>query len=205
MRLPRMTWLVIGGVAVLLVISGVDALRSGLSESPVPAASTQGFASPTTAPNDSLAPTTILSTENFAPADGVAIYTAPESGPRVRKYVAQAVAICIGANTGLQSADGEVGFEEGAAAASEWALANLRALSPPSSDRVLVNQFLFSREKELDALRRIVDAGSAGEEILFQRRIRATHQKDALADRLAARWGLRPSEVLRGCPVGLPA
>jgi hypothetical protein len=189
-----MTWLVIGGVAALLVIAGVDALRSALSESPAPPAPTQGFASPTTASNDSLAPTTILSTENFAPADGVATYTLREGSPRVRKYVAKAVAICVGANAGFQSAV-DVAFEEAAVAASDWALANLRALSPPRADRALVNQFLSAMERERDTLRQFDT----------QKRIRATHQKDALADRLSARWRLRPREVLRACPVSLPA
>jgi hypothetical protein len=186
-----MTWLIVGGVAVLLVIAGVDALRSGRSESPAPPAPTQGLASPTTAANDSLTPTTIL---NFAPAKGVATYTLREGNPRVRKYVAQAVAICVGANAGFQSQQ-EVAFEEAAAAASEWALANLRALSPPRADRALVNQFLSTMEREIDAIPQFDS----------QKRIRATHQKDALADRLSARWGLRPREVLRGCPVRLPA
>jgi hypothetical protein len=140
------------------------------------------------------APTTILSTENFAPAEGVATYTLRGGSPRVRKYVAKAVAICVGANAGFQSAV-DVAFEEAAVAASDWALANRRALSPPRADRVLVNQFLSSMERERDTLRQFDT----------QKRIRATHQKDALADRLSARWGLRPREVLRGCPVSLPA
>jgi hypothetical protein len=191
---PGMSRLVIGGVAVLLVIAGVDALRSALSESSAPPASTQGLASPTSAPNDSLAPTTTMSTENFAPAEGVATYTTREHSLRVRKYIAQAVAICVGANAGFQSA-GEFAWEEAAAAASEWALANLRALSPPRADRLLINQFLSAMEKQTDAIRQIDS----------QKRIRATHQKDALADRLSARWSLRPREVLRRCPVSLPA
>jgi metal-dependent amidase/aminoacylase/carboxypeptidase family protein len=178
---------------VVLVIAGVDALRSALSESPAPPASTQSLASPTTAPNDSLAPTT-MSTENFAPAEGVATYTTREHSPRVRKYIAQAVAICVGANAGFQS-EGEFAFEEAAAAASQWALANLRALSPPRADRALVNQFLSAMEKEIDAIPQFDS----------QKRIRATHQKDALADRLSARLRLRPREVLRACPVSLPA
>jgi hypothetical protein len=193
-RPPRTTWLVVGGVVAVLVIAGVDALRSALSESPTLPAPTQGFASPTTASNDSLAPTTILSAEDFAPADGVATYTLGEGSPRVRRYVAQAVAICVGANAGFQSA-AEVAWEEAAAAASEWALANLRALSPPRADRALVNQFLSAMERERDALRQFDSP----------KRIRATHQKQALADRLSARWRLRPREVLRACPVSLPA
>jgi hypothetical protein len=192
-RPPRITWLVVGGVLALLVAAGVDALRS-LSESPAPPAPTQGFASPTTASNDSPVPTTILSAENFAPVEGAATYTLPEGSLRVRKYVAQALAICIGANAGFQSA-ADVAFEEAAAAASEWAIANLRALSPPRADRALVNQLLSAMERERDALRQF---GS-------QKRIRATHQKDALADRLSARWRLSPPEVLRACPVSLPA
>jgi hypothetical protein len=192
-RPPRMTWLIVGGVAVLLVIAGVDALRSPLSESPAPPASTQGFASPTTAPNDSLAPTTTMSTENFAPVEGVATYTTQEHSPRVRKYIAQAVAICVGANAGFQSAQ-EFAWEDAAVASSEWALAHLRALSPPRGDRPLINQFLSAMEKEIDAI-----------QIDSQKRIRATHHKDAVADRLSARWSLSPPEVLRGCPVSLPA
>jgi hypothetical protein len=191
---PPVTWLIVGAVVVIGVLAGVDVLRSALSESPAPPASTQGFASPTTAPNDSLAPTTIPSTENFAPIEGVATYTLREGSPRVRKYVAQAVAICVGANAGFQSTD-DVAWEEAAVAASEWALAKLRALSPPRADRALVNQFLSAMERERDALRQSET----------RKRIRATHQKDALADRLSARWRLRPREVLRGCPVGLPA
>jgi hypothetical protein len=188
-----MTWLIVGGVAVLLVIAGVDALRSPLSGSPAPPASTQGFASPTKAANDSLAPTTTMSTENFAPVEGVATYTTREHSPRVRKYIAQAVAICVGANAGFQSAQ-QFAWEDAAVASSDWALARLRALSPPQADRPLINQFFSAMEREIDAI-----------QIDSQKRIKATHQKDALADRLSARWGLLPLDVLRGCPVSLPA
>jgi hypothetical protein len=190
---PGVTWIIVGAVLVVAVIAGVDALHSALSESPAPSASTQSFGSPTTAPNDSSAPTT-MSIENLAPIDGVAAYTLRESSPRVRKYVAKAIAICVGANAGFESAV-DVAFDEAAAATSEWALANLRALSPPRADRALVNQFLSAMEREVDALR----------ESDAQKRIRAAHQKDALADRLSARWRLRPREVLRGCPLRLPA
>jgi hypothetical protein len=178
---PPVTWVIVGAVVVIGVLAGVDVLRSALSEPPAPPAATQGFASPTTA-------------SNFAPVEGVATYTLREGSPRVRKYVAQAVAICVGANAGFQSTD-DVTWEEAAVAASEWALAKLRALSPPRADRALVNQFLSAMEREHDALRQSET----------QKRIRATHQKDALADRLSARWRLHPREVLRGCPVGLPA
>jgi hypothetical protein len=207
-RTPPTSWLVIGGVAAVLVIAGVDALRSEQSKSSGPTASTQRSAPRTTAP------TTTLSTENFAPVDRGRIYTPTRSSPRIRTYVAEVTAICAGANDGLRSAGvdfvrmGNVADHAAAAAAGEWALTNIRALPPPQADGVLVNQFLSAMEKELDVVREIAAAASGGEgdvATLQRKRIDATRQKGDLAARLAARWRLRPRYILAECPVGLPA
>jgi hypothetical protein len=199
-----MSWLVIGGVAALLLVAGIDALRSGFTESSAPTVPTERSVPCTAASTGTLGPSTTLSTESLAPAESGPGFTMMGSSPRIREYVAHAVAICAGANSGLATvgfSGGQGEWELAAAAASEWALENLRALPRPPGDRVLLDEFFSAAQRELEALRTAAAVSAAGPSA----RILATHEKDAVADRLAARWHVRPRDLLRACPVSLPA
>jgi hypothetical protein len=96
-----------------------------------------------------------------------------------------------------------------AARAAESSLRQLQALPPPNADQALMEQFFSAAAEEIDLLRQSAVAASAGEETharaLANKRVDATHRKDASADQLSARWGLDDVEILRACPVTLPA
>jgi hypothetical protein len=96
-----------------------------------------------------------------------------------------------------------------AARAAESSLAKLRALPPPEADQALINDFFSAAEEEIDALRQAAAAAYAGERrrarVLSGKRVDASHRKDARADRLSERWRLGDLEILRRCPVALPA
>lgn len=138
------------------------------------------------------------------------------------EYVAQAVAICTGANTRFGSLEAEAtpdgtelteleleaAWSKAAARASEEGLTKLRALPPPEADRTRVKQVLSLMEQQTDVLRQLAAAASAGDtarvRMLSDRRVRLTHQRDGLVFRLALLWGVS-AKALSGCPVSLPA
>jgi hypothetical protein len=135
------------------------------------------------------------------------------------RYVAQAELICTaatarfrealpGPGTELTELEVEEAWSKAAARFSKKALADLRALVPPKADRVRVNRLLSSMELQTDVLRRLAPAASAGDTArvrdLSEKRIRLTHRKDGIANRLALFWGVFPG-AFSECPVGLPA
>jgi hypothetical protein len=163
-----------------LFVAGIDALHSGVTESSAPTVPTERSVPSTTVSTDTLGLSTTLSTVSFASAEPGA-FTMMGSSPRIRENVAHAVAICAGANSGLATAQEDVGFSGGqgewklaAAAASEWALENLRALPRPAGDRVLLDEFFSAAQRELEALRRTAAPASAADQ---RARIVATHER----------------------------
>jgi len=116
----RITWAIGGAVAALLLVAGVDALRSSNNETSAPAASTSPLTS---------------STEAAAGQAG---------DPRMREYVAQARVICGRASSDLiRSPHGGLIVSELAEVAAwhvtaarieERSLRKLRALRSPERD-----------------------------------------------------------------------
>ena len=187
---PSITWLIGGAVVVLLVLAGVDALRSG---------------SKTTAPT-APAPTATPIATNTGWG-----YSAP-----IQQYVMAADVICAQANADLMRR----GFGGGgmqwiawwnkfAARTAEKSLRRLRALPAPEADQALLDDFFSDAEQVIAALRQSAAAASAGDRrrtrVLVGKEVDAIHRKDAVADLLSARWRLGDPEIVRGCPVSLPA
>jgi hypothetical protein len=146
---PRITWLIGGAVAALLVLAGVDALRSAVSKTSAPTAST-----PTTKP---------ASGPKGTPTDTGWGYSAP-----IRQYVFAAHGICAQANGDLLRAGGAVGgarmeqiagWNEAAARAAENSLTKLRALPAPEPDQAVLDDFFSGAEEEIDALRQVAASG----------------------------------------------
>jgi hypothetical protein len=196
---PRISWLIGAAVAVLLVVAGADALRSASNKTAAPTASTD-FSGPTTTPI------------------GIPTGTSWGKSARIRQYVVGARAICARAMSDFHAAAGAfpgAGLEEiaawntAAARAAENSLTNLRALPSPESDQALINEFFSAAEEEIDALRLTAAAASAGQRrrasVLVGEQIDAIHRKDARADRLSARWRVDNLDILRACPLSLPA
>jgi hypothetical protein len=192
----RITWLIGGAVVALLVLAGVDALRSAVSRPSAPTASV-----PTTKP----ASAPVATETEWG-----------NSGP-IRQYVFGAHAICAQANGDLlRAARGfpgpgleEIGeWYEAAARAAQNSLSKLRALPAPEADQAVIDDFFSGVEKEIDALRNSAAAASAGDRqrvrVLVGKQVDAIHAKDARADDLSARWRVDDPEILRGCPVSLP-
>src|SRR5262245_31958941 len=133
----RITWLIIGGVAALLLFAGVDALRSSLRETP---------SSASAAENSAL--TTSTETE------------ASIGNPSPEDYVAKARVLCGHANAEFIARQGP-GFP-GIERLAEWhaaavihaakSIQKLRALPRPIADRDLLNEFLTAAEQEIDTL-----------------------------------------------------
>jgi hypothetical protein len=188
----RITWVIGIALVALLVVAGLDALRSKGSRRPLRTSTTAGIVSST--PTEELG-----------------------NSPAIREYVLRASAICTEAGSDLRHAPfGPVATLEDIAAwnaeaarAAESSLRQLQALPPPDADQALMEQFFSKAAKEIDLLRQSAVAASAGEEThartLTNKRVDATHRKDASADQLSARWGLDDLEILRACPVALPA
>ena len=197
---PRISWLIGAAVAVLLVVAAADALRSVGNKTAAPTASTD-FSGPTTTPI------------------AIRIGTSWGKSARIRQYVVAAHAVCAQAMSDLHAAAGTMfpgaGLEEiaawhaAAARAGKNSLTNLQALPSPRSDQALINEFFSAAEEEIDALRQVAAAASAGQRrrvrVLVRKRIDASHRKDASADRLSARWRVANPEILHACPLSLPA
>jgi hypothetical protein len=191
----RVTWLIIGGVAALLLLAGVDALRSSLREAPVPASAAEGSAL-----------TTSTDTEG------------PVGNPSPEDYVAQARVLCGHANAELMARQGPGFPETDLTRLADWhaaavihaakSIKKLRALPRPDvDDRVLLNEFLAAAEREIDRLRSASWAAHYGYRrdirLAMRLRVEATRDKAAAADRLTTSWGLEPG-LLEICPLALP-
>ena len=92
---------------------------------------------------------------------------------------------------------------------SQKSLRQLRVLPAPAADQALLEDFLLRAKVVIFALRQVSAAASAGDRrrmsVLIGKQVDAIHRKDARADRLSARWRLGDPEILRRCPVSLPA
>jgi hypothetical protein len=193
MRLrSRITWVIGIALAALLVVAGLDALRSKSNRRSLPTSATVGIVS---TPTEELG-----------------------SSPAIRQYVLRASAICTEASSDLPDAPfGPVAtleeiaaWNSEAARAGESSLRQLQALPPPrEADRALLERFSSQAADEIGLLRQAAAAASAGEErhlrALSRKRVDATHRKHASTDQLSARWGLDDLEILRACPVVVPA
>jgi len=231
------TWLIGGAVLVLLVLAGVDALRSGRSETSAsaslaeilsPAAPMESSTQITSADTSAAeTPVAATSTESFQPPRPMHI-TAQGGTPRHAKYARAALAICSGATSELfrkanprllQSAGwtGEAFSLEEMDNIWEWntvaaetetrSLRRLKSLPAPQAERKLIGEFFRAAEDERDLLRKV--AGQAAMDypellrILAKKREDATHLKDEVVARMAARWHLDP-KPLQACPLLLP-
>jgi len=199
------TWLIGGAVLVLLVLAGVDALRSGGSETS-PSASLAEILSPaapsstqTTSADTSAAETPVdeTSTESVEPPRPMHI-TAQGGTPRHAKYARAALAICSGATSELfrkanprllQSAGwtGEAFSLEEMDNIWEWntvaaetetrSLRRLKSLPAPQAERKLIGEFFRAAEDERDLLRKV--AGQAAMDYPELLRILAKKREDA--------------------------
>jgi hypothetical protein len=132
------------------------------------------------------------------------------------KYVARADAICMAATDRFETAappwttelEDIAAWSKAAARASRGALTELRALRAPTADRAWVTEIYALMERQTHVLRQLAASASAGEatrvQMLSQKRIRLTHQKDGLVRRLTSLSGV-PPDALYGCPISLPA
>jgi len=170
----------------LLVLAGVDALRSAGSKGSAP-----------TMPASTVTRTAIDSA-------------------RIRQFVLAADAICGQANaelmrrgTGGGNMEWMAWWNKVAARTAEKSLRELRVLPAPAADQALLEDFLLRAKVVIYGLRQVSAAASAGNRrrmsVLVGGEVDAIHRKDARADRLSARWRLDDPEILRRCPVSLPA
>src|SRR5262245_41527233 len=192
----RITWLVIGSVAALLLVAGVDALRSSLRETPSPASAAE-----------SSALTRASETEGLI------------GNPSPEDYVAQARVLCGHATAEFMARQGPPGFLQtdlkgvgdwhaAAAIRAAKSLKKLRALPRPVVGPDSLNEFFAAAEHEVDLLRTVSAATHFGSKrqtrLAMRLRVNATHDKDAAADRLTTSWGLEPGLLETG-PLALPA
>jgi len=215
------TWLIGGAVLVLLVLAGVDALRSGRSEtSPSPsltdilspAAPAEGSTQITSADTSAAeAPVAERSTESFQPPRPMHI-TAQGGTPRHAKYARAALAICSGATSelfrkanprllqsagwtgaafSLEEMDNIWEWNTVAAETETRSLGRLETLPAPQADRKLVGRFFRAAEDERDLLRKV--AGQAAMDYPELLRILAKKREDAThqKDEVAARISAR--------------
>lgn len=109
-RRAGITWLIGGAVVVLLVLAGVDALRSGRSETSAPTSLTEILSPPAptesstqiTPADTSVAETPVAetSTQSSVPPQPMHV-TAQGGTPRHAKYARAAVAVCASASSEL--------------------------------------------------------------------------------------------------------
>ena len=228
----RITWLIGGAVVVLLVLAGVDALRSGRSETSAPTSLTEILSPP--APTESStqitpADTSVAetSTQSSVPPQPMHV-TAQGGTPRHAKYARTALAVCASASSELfrrarpellQSAGwttGHFSLEEMeniwqwnsvAAKIETRSLRRLKSLSAPQTERKLISEFFRAAENERDLLRKVAGQAAADYSellrILDRKRADATQLKDEVVARISARWHLDP-KPLQGCPLLLP-
>ena len=187
----RITWLISGAVVVLLVLAGVDALRSGRSETSPPTSLTEIFSPPAptesstqiTPADTSVAETPVAetSTQSSVPPQPMHV-TAQGGTPRHANYARAALAVCASATSELfrrvrpellQSAGwtgGHFSLEEMeniwqwnsvAAKIETRSLRRLEALPAPNAERKLISQFFRAAEGERDLLRDVAGAAAA--------------------------------------------
>ena len=183
----RATWLIGGGVVALLLLAGVDALRSSFNGTTGRATSTGTTATQPTGPG--------------APSP-------------VEEFVAQAQVICGRATSELlrhgvpgNRLDQVAEWYQAAAQAAEESLARLRAIPRPEANSAPVNQFYTAAKREIDLLRQVAGAAQFHDreraERLATRRLVATQQKGVVVARLSVHWHL-DAEALNACPLNLP-
>jgi hypothetical protein len=190
-RRAGITWLIGGAVVVLLVLAGVDALRSGRSEASPPTSLTEILSPPAptesstqiTPADTSVAETPVAetSTQSSVPPQSMHI-TAQGGTPRHANYAKAALAVCAAASselfkranaTLLQSAGwmgGKFSLEEMeniwqwnsvAAKMETRSLKRLDALPAPHAEQKLISEFFRAAEDERDLLREVAGAAAA--------------------------------------------
>jgi hypothetical protein len=187
----RITWLIGGAVVVLLVLAGVDALRSGRSETSAPTSLTEILSPPAptesstqiTPADTSVAETPVAetSTQSSVPPQPMHV-TAQGGTPRHAKYARAALAVCASASSELfrranpqllRSAgwtDGKFSLEEMeniwqwnsvAAKMETRSLKRLEALPAPHAEQKLISEFFRAAEDERNLLREVAGAAAA--------------------------------------------
>lgn len=217
----RITWLIGGAVVVLLVLAGVDALRSGRSETSAPTSLTEILSPPAptesstqiTPADTSVAETPVAetSTQSSVPPQPMHV-TAQGGTPRHAKYARAALAVCASASSELfrrarpellQSAgwtNGHFSLEEMeniwqwntvAAEIETRSLRRLKSLPAPQTERKLISEFFRAAENERDLLRKV--AGQAAVDYPELLRILDRKRADAtqLKDEVVARISAR--------------
>ena len=213
------TWLIGGAVVAVLVLAGVDALRSGGSETSPPVSLTD-ILSPVTSTESSTqitptetseTPVAETSTESFRPPQRMHI-TAQGGPPRHAKYARAALAVCAsatselfkranpellqsagwtGAAFSLEEMDNIWEWNTAAAEVETQSLKRLEALPVPQGERKLVGEFFRAAEKERDLLRDV--AGQAAKDYPELLRVLAKKREDAthVKDDVVARISAR--------------
>ncbi len=186
----RITWLIGGAVVVLLVLAGVDALRSDRSETSAPTSLTEILSPPAptesstqiTPADTSVAETPVAetSTQSFLAPPPL---TAQGGTPRHAKYARAALAVCASASSelfrranpsllqsagwtgapafSLEEMDNIWEWNTVAAEIETRSLRRLKSLPAPQTERKLISEFFRAAENERDLLRKVAGAAAA--------------------------------------------
>ena len=217
----RITWLIGGAVVVLLVLAGVDALRSGRSEASPPASLTEILSPPAptesstqiTPADTSVAETPVAetSTQSSVPPQSMHV-TAQGGTPRHAKYARAALAVCASASSelfrranpsllqsagwtgaafSLEEMDNIWEWNTVAAKIETRSLRRLKSLPAPQTERKLISEFFRAAENERGLLRKV--AGQAAADYPELLRILDRKRADAtqLKDEVVARISAR--------------
>lgn len=217
----RITWLIGGAVVVLLVLAGVDALRSGRSETSPPPSLTEILSPPAptesstqiTPADTSVAETPVAetSTQSSVPPQPMHV-TAQGGTPRHAKYARAALAVCASASSelfrranpsllqsagwtgaafSLEEMDNIWEWNTVAAKIETRSLRRLKSLPAPQTERKLISEFFRAAENERDLLRKV--AGQAAADYSELLRILDRKRADAtqLKDEVVARISAR--------------
>jgi hypothetical protein len=208
-RRNPITWVIAGALVLLLVIASLDAVRSSGSNTSASATpATEIF--PTT-------PTPSTTASTAAPQPEPVKITGGSA--RTRDYVNRLRVICAGGNGRfarplpgeLEPAELEdiAVWNDDAALAAAQVLAALRDVPPPRESDRPINELFAAMEREIAALHKVAAAASGGDyarlERLSRKRVKMTHQRGQIGDRLTSGWGLSPAGLLEMCPLALPA
>jgi hypothetical protein len=217
----RITWLIGGAVVVLLVLAGVDALRSGRSEPSPPASLTEILSPPAptesstqiTPADTSVAETPVAETSTQSSVPPQPIHVTAQGGtPRHAKYARAALAVCTSASSelfrranpsllqsagwtgaafSLEEMDNIWEWNTAAAKIETRSLRRLKSLPAPQTERKLISEFFRAAENERDLLRRV--AGQAAVDYPELLRILDRKRADAtkLKDEVVARISAR--------------
>ena len=187
----RITWLIGGAVVVLLVLAGVDALRSGRSETSPPVSLTEILSPPAptesstqiTPADTSVAETPVAetSTQSSVPPQPMHV-TAQGGTPRHAKYARAALAVCASASSelfrranpsllqsagwtgaafSLEEMDNIWEWNTAAAKIETRSLRRLKSLPAPQTERKLISEFFRAAENERDLLRKVAGQAAA--------------------------------------------